>query len=450
LISWGCWAVGLGLTHQLARRSLPGLPALVVLLTFALSPAVLLISANCYVETLLLMNVAGILLWTCATATSAEHLSDEASGGVQRFPVVLGVLAGGAAAVKLTGLSVLALPLIFALSDAGRATSRAGALRIALAAMLIAACVALPFYLRPWLATGNPFYPYFGEWFSSDPARVEMSRYHHAIGDAFGARGPASVVTGPILLAFEDVLYDGTFGWQLLLWEALALVALGAAVRRGDVRSAGGLAAAAAYLYVFWAGTAQQARFAVPAMSALVGLSSLAWPSLGKRWRKLVLASLAGATLVSLPWKTAGYYFGSWETLLGVWTRTEILDDATEGEYVPLVAAIRDLTPTDARLLLLFEHRGLYLPRANRIGTPFFQETGPLVDPSSDPADLHRRLRGAGITHVVLSRAPSGPDRAPAWQARFQPLMIRLEDCLSQDRLRVVWESPTRAILEVR
>ena len=52
------------------------------------------------------------------------------------------------------------------------------------------------------------------------------------------------------------------------------------------------------------------------------------------------------------------------------------MDDSLEVEYVPLVAAIEKSTKEDARLLLLFEHRSLYIPRQCLIGTPFFQAQG--------------------------------------------------------------------------
>ena len=93
--------------------------------------------------------------------------------------------------------------------------------------ILTALLVAMPFYVRSWMLSGNPFYPYFADWFSNDARVLETSLYHHSIGSyAFGMRGILAYLTTPILLAWDNALYDGSFGWQWIVLIGLVVAIL--------------------------------------------------------------------------------------------------------------------------------------------------------------------------------------------------------------------------------
>jgi hypothetical protein len=468
LLAWACWVLALVMSYRLLRRHLLDGPSVLLTTVFAVSPATLMVSANCYVEAIVLLNVAAILLAVASPERRAPSAPRRAA------PVVLGVLAGGAAAVKLTGTAVLALPLLWYIGAAwhDRSQWRAAA-RSAAACLAVAACVAFPFYLRPWLQTGNPFYPYFAEWFSDDPALIETSRYHHAIaGSKFGVRSVGAFVAGPLLMVLNERAYDGSFGWQAVGLIALGVLAVLAAERsgaRGHLRRVVAWPAAGAVVtYSVWFATAQQARFAVPA--ALIGMPCAGLglrilrcnrparsPLPGERWIPsggsltcaLALTLMSVAAVISLPWRTAGYYLGSWETVAGWWTWTEYVDDGTDYEYMPLVRAIGAL-PAGARLMVLFEHRGLYLPRPHVIGTPFFQPRG--FSPPEEFGDAERvlaALQRDGITHVVMTRAPAGPDHSPEWSERLTPLLRSIGECVRNGGLRIAWESEKYLLFQV-
>jgi hypothetical protein len=454
LLTWICWIIGLVLVYRLLRRRLRGASAAVMTLCFAGSSTLLLISANCYVETIQMMNFAGMLLVLGAGKRGRNRI------GVAdwRKPVVVGVLAGGAAAVKLTGLPIVIVPLIYYASELLRRQPRFAAIGHAAAPYLIIALViACPFYLRPWYLTGNPFYPYYAQFFSQDPERLEMSRYHHALGAAFGVHGPAGFVAGPVLLAFDQQLYDGTFGWQSPIFVALALLALWQARRSQSRLFVAADAALFCLLYCFWFLTAQQARFAIPAILSLTLLAAAGLRKLRGRQRQVVLAAIVTAAAISAPWRTAGHYFGSWLSVSGIISRADYVNELTappraadEHEYLPLILTIAEKTPPDARLLVLFEHRSFYIPRQCTIGTPFFQEavfTPP--EPFSDPARIMEILRNDGISHVVMAKKPLGPDRAGQWFDRFDPLLAGIAECAKQGKLRGIWESNLYIVFEV-
>lgn len=441
LLNWIGWMVGLAMFYRVLRRIVRPNLAAVILLALASSSALLMISANCYVEGLQLMNVAGLLLLV-GNRRICEQFPN-------RTAIMLGVLAGGSVAIKLTGFAVLALPVVWLLFNRNRIKRPTLATNRFLAMYAAAAlCIALPFYLRPWLATGDPFYPYYSQWFSADVARLEMSRYHHELGSAFGIHGVIGLIFGPILLAFDRQLYDGDFGWQFLILLSLA----GYAAFVGRKRWQGSVAfVSAALLFAFWFLTAQQARFLIPA-SLLVAIGAAAGVRrLYPRWHLCVALLLVAAALLSAPWRTRGHYLGSWMCVLGVISQEAYVDISTDGEYVPLVAAIRENTAADAHLMLLFEHRGFYIPRRHQIGTPFFQERG-FTPPEqfADAKAILALLSRENITHVVVTTKPTGPDIPDAWLERLNPLLAALNECIRDKQVMPIWQSDRHILYEVR
>ena len=446
LLNWTCWVLALACVFRLFRQRLAPASAAVLLLAFALNDTLLLITENCYVESILLLNVAALLLAIARQprAHSPQHPT---------YPILLGVLAGGAAATKLTGTVVLLVPCLWYAGqmwfNRNRVLATIGSLTICLTT---AACVSLPFYLRPYLATGNPFYPYLAQWFTTDPARIDMSHYHHAIGGiGFGVKSLTAFIDGPILLAFSTDNYDGNFGWQLIGIVGLAILAL-LLLRRPRIRplTIWPICIAACF-YLFWFLTAQQARFAIPAVLAFLLLAALGLRAFHGRQRQLVLALLIILSLASTPWGRAGYYLRSFQTASGILSPADFVHNMTDRVYLPMVQATNALIPPDARLMLLYENRGLYIPNKHTIGTPLFQES-PLSPPEaySNPASIMKALDNAQITHMLVAKAPLGPDQPPGWFERQQPLLTALQHCIDQDQLHTIWESDTYFLFKVR
>jgi hypothetical protein len=170
-----------------------------------------------------------------------------------------------------------------------------------------------------------------------------------------------------------------------------------------------------------------------------------------RRWREIVAVALIAATLISAPWRTGGHYLGSWMCLLGWISQTTYVDESTDREYVPLIAGIREHTPANARLLLLFEHRGFYIPRPHQIDTPFFQERGFTPPEQFRDADaVLALLAREKITHVVATTKPTGPDIPAAWLNRLDPLLAALNRCIDAGSLVPVWQSDRHVLYEVR
>ncbi len=209
------------------------------------------------------------------------------------------MLAGGTVSIKLTALPVLAVPVVWLLVGR-RGLGAPASARFFGAYLAAAGCVALPFYLRPWLLTGDPVYPYYAQWFSADPARAEMSQYHHALGSSFGIHGWIGLVFGPIFLAFDRQLYDGDFGWQSPILLGLAIFAVFRCGKRHQLLAS---LISAVVLFAFWFLTAQQARFLIPAavLVAVAGAQGLRAQNI--RWRVGVWVLIFLGVFTVIAWR---------------------------------------------------------------------------------------------------------------------------------------------------
>lgn len=441
LLTWCCWMLSLILIRDCLRGPASARAAGIMTMAIAGCPAMLMIAANCYVESLQLALTAAVLV-------AMRRLT-----GRLRI-VVVAVLCGGAAGCKLTGMVCVVLPVLWILTGGSALQHEPLHRRFRRVALLFAitAATAAPFYVRPWMATGNPLHPYFAEWFDQSSVAIETSRYHHDLASSsFGMRNSGALLLGPAMLAFEEDIYDGTLGWQFIVLLLLA----GAAVLIRPQRHPGTLTTQAVacvtlIFYAAWYLTAQQARFALPFALMVVVAGASLLPGLTAIWRNAVLAALLGATVISLPVRTAGYYLVSWETLGGFWSWNQYVEDGMGGSHMEMVRAVRGTVPPDQRLLILFDQRTLYPDRDATIATPFFQSGA--FSPPEDYADgkrVNEALDQAAADYLLMARVPQGPDQAADWWSRLGPLYVGLKQCQEEGLLVTVWESEEYLLFRV-
>ena len=178
---------------------------------FVANPLVVNMMRSTYVEVFVMFNLVAALL------------ALRRNGKRWQTIFLCGILAGGIVATKLTGLGVAAIIFIFLWSKyqktfVGRRSF------LCLYFVLGGLCMALPFYLRPWLLTGNPFYPFLAAWFGGSEAEILTGRYHYLLGNAhFGLRNVLGFFTVFILIAFDNKSFDGL----ILGWTFIAFIVLG-------------------------------------------------------------------------------------------------------------------------------------------------------------------------------------------------------------------------------
>jgi hypothetical protein len=212
LFHFGNGLMGLVFTIVLARRISGETAAWFAAAVYLSVPTLLNLMAAAYVDLALLFYTGGsfylFIRWRDA------YLAGEAERG---WLVLLGLFIGFAGGLKYTAV---ATPLALALSIllvSWRGSTLGAARRVILVALVAAATVVIwPF--KNWLATGNPFYPFFID----DALYWDAWRtwWFDRPGTGLAAKAPWRLITAPLeatILGREgSELYDATTGPLLL------------------------------------------------------------------------------------------------------------------------------------------------------------------------------------------------------------------------------------------
>ncbi len=334
------------------------------------------------------------------------------------------LMAGAGAGFKMQGLALLGV-LIAGVVIARRA--RFEGLRLAAISAGIALAACAPWYVKTWVLTGNPVYPFaydlFGGryWSAENAAQYRYSQrafghgelppYRHfrtlpPLQRAFaGPRQPVNMLLAPIYVTLEPTAYTdaltplGVFATDSIgpLW--LALLPLLALFRRPPpVRWMLWILLA---LGLWWVWSMQYARY-------LMATLALVAPAAGwvvveaerstELLRVVVRWALALWTAVAIA-LMALYVAPQVPAALG------LVDTHTYLSGSPLYEMsefINETTPPDAKIALYGEPRGYYLDRdylwadPGHSGLIRYQEI-------SDADDLVAEWRRLGVTHVVIN-----------------------------------------------
>lgn len=293
-----------------------------------------------------------------------------------------GIFAGAAAGMKYVGLFAAAAIGLAVLLVAGR---RASAVTIT-AAAAAGALVALPWYVKNWVLTGNPLYPFvFGGLSESAQNWVESAVSEYGFGHT-----PQDVLLLPIRLVTESDAFDGA-GWLsplVLVFPPLALVE-----RTGRRYVLIALACCAFYL-ACWFATSQQARFLIPAMPVLSALAAIGVRAVARRGpigRHLAPAA-AAATIVFGFAVFAVHCLQFIPVVIGFEAKDDFLADRT-AYYDGVLWLNREL---DAGEGVLIDFASPYLEQPYVLWTP-------LVMPDESSAeDVRRFVRARQLRHAAI------------------------------------------------
>ncbi|OGV48873.1 MAG: hypothetical protein A2X49_07035 [Lentisphaerae bacterium GWF2_52_8] len=442
LLNWVLFAWTANMLYRLFRPGLAPLKSSILTWALLLAPVSLMVFKEGYSEPLLLLGfVTGIFIckrasWNCVP---------------WRLAVLCGCLAGLLVSIKLTGL--FAAGALLLLMPVWKQSWRKAFLPVFVFCAILL-LFAIPFYLRPYLATGNPFHPYFAQYFSSEPAALQSSLFQHAIGAAkYGLQTMQGFLMDPIMLAFEERTFDGSFGFQYLLLLILGIFSLRTDREKSVGRKILPLLAAALLLYVSWFFTAQQARFLLPllpvlALLAVFGLKRISNPKL----LALCFAALATLSIISMPGKAILHHWQGWRVQLGLSQPADYVYSGTGEGYLQAAEMSRRLVPKDGSLLLLLEERILYFPQNSFIGTPFVQSRFFTPPPkfSDGPLAILKTLHDNGITHVLIALNPAHPDRLPDYLAQLEDFSRLLGSLVESGDLKEIWQGSNYVLYSLR
>jgi hypothetical protein len=357
-----------------------------------------------------LNDVALAAFGTAALFAWARHQDRPDTGSA----ALAGVFAGLAAGVKYPALVLVALlatvALLRPLFDREWRTRGRALQALGFVATFLLTCMVVGggWYLRAYVHTGNPVFPFFKAWFGSglnqvlDPIKRPL------------VPGVWNLATALAPLTLEPQKFDSfahQFGPMFLLFlPALLLV-------RAPRRVVGLAGLGYAFLVVCMT-QRQSMRFLLIA----VGPMSIAVAYLACRWadRRTIPARALLALLVATLGLEAGVSITRAARAAGVVMGRESFQEFL-GRCEPSYRVgrwVANHLPATARLIGQ-DHRGFYIPRDYTMELAHRRRTG-LGDHGESPQQIIDALKSEGYTHVVLSP----PDRADA--VEFDPTLGEL------------------------
>ena len=393
--------------HGWAReRGLERAWAMVAALVVAWVPTVYDVAASAYVDLAIAaytaMAVHAFGRWW--TTLDSRHLAW----------VTVGI--GGALAIKLSAafliLPLALLALLRSLTPAsGRSSPSRGTAVIAgsaIGALGAGVALAAPWYIRNWIRTGSPLFPfYLGIWPAQAPGwDLERSQLYETWFSLYGnAHTGLDYLLTPLRLAVaaqpdEPLFYDGVLGITVAF--ALPLLAWALWMRRLDVELRLAVLVSAC-LFVFWLFSSQQLRYLLPALPGLAVAIAAAGAALGgtrgRALHRLVLAAAALGVPVALAWFLM---LNPTPVVLGGEGRADFLRRRLD--YYPYYELINRELPPTAKVWLIDMRRDSY-----HLERPYFSDfifedytLTRYVRAATGFDEIRDRVRADGITHLLV------------------------------------------------
>jgi len=279
----------------------------------------------------------------------------------------------------------------------------------------IAALVAAPWYLRNWMLTGNPLYPYIWGGVTWDAGRT-----------AWWDRAGSGLVTQPwrlLIAPWEMTIFgiEGKTGYQatlgpLLLALVPGILAVWCHLNREEKRGLGWMALFGGILYAIWLwGIARstllmQSRLLLPVFPLFVLAAALILhrlPALDTRVFSVswVLRIAIALVLVLHAFTTVSGFVQDHPLapLFGSESRSAYVGRRVGTAYTAAIQHVNTL-PESAKVLFLWEPRTYHCQRAC-LPDSLYDNLVYLVRQYGEAPYLVQALSAQGITHILLNRA---------------------------------------------
>ncbi len=329
------------------------------------------------------------------------------------FLMATALFSGVALAVKL-----LAAPFVAALFlMLARKTFREKGVR-GFRVLLIFSCVALlpcaGWYLRSYLATGNPIFPYFNAWFTGH-AWVSDIRDQTGIG-----RGVAALFRAPFLFFLDPERFGGGDSQVGILVLMLTPILVAVRMKKEDKAR---LLFLIISQFLFWFYLVQHFRFLFPLVPVLVLLCGLAAEELfgyrDKSWKALKALMIAAIFTQAL---FIFYYNGKLSRYLAYPSKAKYLEK-TERSYA-MQAWINEHLDPSAAILLENEPSQYYLDRRSARLDILLGLEPQLALLSAEK--LIDEIRARGFTHALLRATQTSEGATSVLQSALSQRQAKL------------------------
>ncbi|MFN0278047.1 MAG: ArnT family glycosyltransferase [Pyrinomonadaceae bacterium] len=340
--------------------------------------------------------------------------------------ILIVIFLGAALSVKLTSVFVFAAFALIVLlraretknpvaiapgSDSAASVTPGKIVVSGFAALLLAGVIASPWYLRTWVATGSPVFPFY---MSIWPGKangwdVERSNLFQAMNAQYGGvdTNKLNYITAPVRLSVaaqpeQPVNYDGVLGVAFLIGLPLLVWALWKFELPVEVKICAGVAG---IMYLFWLFSSEQLRYLLPIVPVLAIAIAASAEKIGEKIGGIrtaaqyafIAAAFCGL-LTTLAWFCMK---APLRVVLGGETRDEYL--TRNLDYYPYYQTLNTDTPTDAKVWLINMRRDTYHIERPVFSDYLFEDwtLRKMVWESHSVEELRTKTAALGIKYVL-------------------------------------------------
>jgi hypothetical protein len=365
--------------------------ALCAMILFMTTPVVVDLVHSCYVELFFTLNILiGLYYYLIFIENRAKP----------RYWFVAMSFFGIAGATKYLGLIFL---IVLAGYEFFRATNR----KSFYSGVLIAAAIFAPWYIKTWIVTGNPVYPFANEIFRSPYVSVtQVVNFKGLLSDYNAGRSAASYLLLPLRLlagySTDPQVHKLGFDGKLSIFFIAAVFGLGVRSEKKRV-----LSLIAASYCALWVCGSQQVRFLLPALIPL-SLAGLNAASSLKRSLRLVFPFFCAIVLIQNAWNIgkSAQRDGIIDLIIGKIDRETFLTDKMPVSYGTALKVNQLLRGSNARIMTVGTFGRNYYFDVPVFSNTFYEE-GPFDRAFSkvrpDTAALAAFLQKNKISHVLFN-----------------------------------------------
>jgi 4-amino-4-deoxy-L-arabinose transferase and related glycosyltransferases of PMT family len=380
--------------------------SLVAVLIVATVPTVYHVSASAYIDVALAVFV------TLAVYSLTRWWQTLENGWL----IFVAIFLGAALSAKLTTLFVIAAFALVVLlrlrkaqeNEPDKVSKVAG---LGFAALLLAGIIASPWYLRTWVETGSPVFPfYMSVWPGQAPGwDVDRSNLFQLMNSQYGgaAKSPIDYLAAPWNLSVNAqpelaVNFDGVLGVAFLLGLPILVFGLWKFDLPVEAKIGVGVAV---IMFLFWLFSSQQLRYLLPILPLIAIAVAVAISRMAEKETALSVASqyafaVAGTAgiIVSLAWFLQK---APVRVVLGGETKDKYL--ARNIDYYPYYQTLNTETEPEAKVWLINMRRDTY-----NLDRPYFSDylfedwtLKRLVWDSRNEQELREKASAMGIQYIL-------------------------------------------------
>lgn len=288
-------------------------------------------------------------------------------------------------------------------------------------------------FLRDWIYTGNPVYPYLGKLFGTEDLSFFSSIYFYGMGLP---RSISSFLMIPWDITFKPQYFD-YHHWVGPFYLAVLPFAGYAAVK---IKKARPYLLFTFLFTTFWYFTGQNVRYLLPTLpvylvAAAMGASGILIHFRQSRWGSRLAKIVACLAITSLLSLTAYHFRFQFIPFLGGWSSKIYLEKMER--TAPITRWINQNLPWNTKILLLDEVHLFYFNRDVALGADWDIRTH--YSKQRTPAALATALKDGGITHI-LDAIPidAQGSQVAAPESAIHPIDLLLKDAMRTRLERVV------------